>query len=90
MWLLYIQLIPIKLVDMSEIYCEMSSLTPSDKTSHKVSCIFFLHSISLNNMMTIINYILLLPEINREWPLSTNVNHFITSALWTRYMNILS
>ena len=41
MWLLRIQLILVKLVDISEINLEMSSPTSSDMTSHKVSIFFF-------------------------------------------------
>ena len=87
-WLLCVQLISIKLVDMSEIYYELSSSTSSDKTSHK-SSISFLHSICINNMLITINYILLLPKSNEEWPLNDNVNHVITSTLWTPDMNML-
>jgi hypothetical protein len=78
-----------KLMDMSGIYCEMSSPTPSNKTSHEVN-IFFLHSIYINIMLTTINYILLLPETNREWLLSDSVKHVITPALWTIDMDMLS
>jgi hypothetical protein len=74
-----------KLVDISEIYYEMSSSTPSDKTSHYI----LLHSIYINNMLTKINYILLLPQSNEEWHLSNSVNHVITLALWMPDMNML-
>ena len=40
MWLLCIQLILVKLVDMNEIYYEISSSMPSDMTNHKVSIFF--------------------------------------------------
>jgi hypothetical protein len=73
---------------MSEIYCEMSSPTPSNKTSHKVS-VYFSHSISINDMLTTINYILLLLETNGEWSLSDSVKHVITPALWMPDMKML-
>jgi hypothetical protein len=47
----------VKLVDINEIYHEMSSPTPFDKISHKVNTFFFLHSIYINNMLHIIKHV---------------------------------
>jgi len=46
----------VKLVDINEIYHEMSSFTSFDKTSHKIKT-FFLHSIYINNMLNIIKHV---------------------------------
>ena len=40
-------------------------------------------------MLTIINYILLLPKTNKEWPLSESVKHVIIPTLWMSDINML-
>lgn len=44
MWQLCIQLIPIKIMDISGIYCEMSSPTPYNKTSHKIGLLLHMYA----------------------------------------------
>jgi hypothetical protein len=65
-------------------------LAPHHLTRQATKLINFLHLIYINNILTTINYILLLPETIREWLLSDSVKHVIIPALWTIDMNMLS
>jgi hypothetical protein len=65
-------------------------LAPHHLTRQAIKLVYFLHSISINDMLTTINYILLLFETNGEWSLSDSVKHVITLTLWMPDMKMLS